>query len=297
MGRAWTAGDRCPRCTWGSPGPPPFVRKGRGLVRVLVSGTVREGVRVRKGRESPNTDATTSVDQNPTRRVVVKRAPPQAMQMALRVGVSDAAPGGSSCRKGNRNGNRTAWRPNGPRKTTVGRAGSRLDCTCADPKQKADFYTQCGTAVRTLREEIPCVFEKDVTYGIFTDDVVFVDELATPAKPNVVFGKDAYRRIYWSLRFHGKLFFSRTRVEVLRIWQPDEKVLCVRWSVKAVPRMIDGFVVDMFHVDGISEYKLNSEGYIYSHKVTIIDFFPFQFGQVLFSELAKRKKAVPTPSF
>lgn len=229
--------------------------------------------------------------------MVQQQAPPHRTAMALRVGVSDAPPGGSSCRRGTRNGMRAAWKPTATRKATVGRAGRRMDCTCAEPNRKADFYTQCGTAVRTLREEIPVVFEKDVTYDIFTDDVVFVDELATPTKPNVVFGKDAYRRIYWSLRFHGKLFFSRTRVEVLRIWQPEEKVLSVRWSVKAVPRVIDGFVVDMFHLDGISEYKLNSEGYIYSHKVTIIDFFPFQFGQVLFSELAKRKKTVPTPSF
>lgn len=48
--------------------------------------------------------------------------------------------------------------------------------------------------------------------AIYRDDVVLRDPR------NAFYGINAYKRIFWSLRFHGQLFFSAIFVEVKRIW-------------------------------------------------------------------------------
>jgi hypothetical protein len=71
-----------------------------------------------------------------------------------------------------------------------------------------------------------------------------------------------YQTIFWSLRFHGRIFFKSLYVEVRRIWQPSDGVICMRWTVHGVPR-VPWEAEGTF--DGISQYKLDSEGKIYEH--------------------------------
>jgi Uncharacterized conserved protein (DUF2358) len=68
---------------------------------------------------------------------------------------------------------------------------------------------------------------------------------------------DNYRLIFWSLRFHGTLFFKHLYVEVKRIWQRDDDTICLRWTVHGFPRLPwdqEGTF------DGVSTYKLDSHG-------------------------------------
>ena len=39
---------------------------------------------------------------------------------------------------------------------------------------------------------------------------------------NTFRGLKNYKTIFWSLRFHGNLFFKRLSVDVQRIWQPED---------------------------------------------------------------------------
>lgn len=43
-----------------------------------------------------------------------------------------------------------------------------------------------------------------------------------------------YKILFWSLRFHGRIFFSQLYVEVKRIWQPNQDVIKVCHNVRAV---------------------------------------------------------------
>ncbi|DBB07213.1 hypothetical protein WJX77_006773 [Trebouxia sp. C0004] len=129
-----------------------------------------------------------------------------------------------------------------------------------DSKQhREDYYANVGDAIRTLRDETPYLFQQDLSYDVYRDDIVFTDSR------NVFHGKKNYRTIFWSLRFHGRLFFSRLTVNVLRIWQPNENAIRLRWTVRGVPR-VPWEAEGIF--DGISEYKLDREGKIYEHKIT-----------------------------
>lgn len=71
-----------------------------------------------------------------------------------------------------------------------------------------------------------------------------------------------YQLIFWSLRFHGRIFFKQLYVDVRRIWQPSDGVICMRWTVHGVPR-VPWEAEGTF--DGISQYKLDSDGKIYEH--------------------------------
>lgn len=73
-----------------------------------------------------------------------------------------------------------------------------------------------------------------------------------------------YKLIFWSLRFHGRIFFKKLYVEVRRIWQPQDGLICMRWTVHGIPR-VPWEAEGTF--DGISQYKLDSEGKIYEHAV------------------------------
>ena len=51
---------------------------------------------------------------------------------------------------------------------------------------------------------------------IYREDVVFRDPR------NTFRGLKNYKTIFWSLRFHGRLFFKVLYVDVQRLWQPDD---------------------------------------------------------------------------
>jgi len=161
---------------------------------------------------------------------------------------------------------------------------------------------QCGVAIRTLRDEFPHVFSRDLSFDIYRDDLVFTDAGGClPGVPAQAVGKDAYRRMFWSLRLHGALFFARPPlVSILRIWQPRDGMLAVRWSIAAQPRLLSSFGADDVHYDGISEYKLDRNGRIYEHRISNVDWGgqePLKSRSLaaLLASLAPNQ--LPTPSF
>lgn len=127
-----------------------------------------------------------------------------------------------------------------------------------EESEKQDFYVNIGYAIRTLREELPTMFYKDLTYDIYREDIVFRDPL------NMVGGLGNYKLIYRALRFHGKIFFKALWVDILWVWQPSDNVIMVRWQVRGIPR-VPWEAQGIF--DGTSEYKLDKGGKIYEHKV------------------------------
>ncbi|KAL0909370.1 hypothetical protein M5K25_020232 [Dendrobium thyrsiflorum] len=132
--------------------------------------------------------------------------------------------------------------------------------------RKNDFYLNLGVAVRTLRDDLPSLFSKDLNYDIYREDVTFIDPL------NTFQGMGNYRLIFWALRFHGRILFREIRVEVFRVWQPSENSIWIRWEMQGVPR-VPWEAKGRFQ--GTSRYKLDRNGKIYEHKVDNLAFnFP-----------------------
>ncbi|KAG8043424.1 hypothetical protein GUJ93_ZPchr0458g22649 [Zizania palustris] len=106
-----------------------------------------------------------------------------------------------------------------------------------DP-QRSDFYLNLGTAVRTLRDDLPAVFDQEPNYDIYREDITFVDPL------NTFHGIDNYKTIFWALRFHGRLLFREIGLDVSRIWQLTENSIVVRWELWGTPPKV-GSIADI----------------------------------------------------
>lgn len=98
---------------------------------------------------------------------------------------------------------------------------------------------------------------------IYREDIVFRDPR------NVFRGIKNYRTIFWSLRFHGRIFFRHLYVEILSIWQPGDKEVKMRWKVHGVPR-VPWETEGTFN--GISTFRLDSHGKVYEHQVDNVIF-------------------------
>lgn len=94
--------------------------------------------------------------------------------------------------------------------------------------------------------------------SIYRDDITFRDPR------NSFSGIQNYKTIFWSLRFHGRIFFTKLHVDVKRIWQTEDGCIRMRWTVRGVPR-VPWEAEGTF--DGISQYKLDKDGKIYEHAV------------------------------
>ncbi|XVF77806.1 hypothetical protein PTKIN_Ptkin14bG0076100 [Pterospermum kingtungense] len=156
--------------------------------------------------------------------------------------------------------------------------------------ERDEFYVNLGLAVRTLREDLPFLFTRDLNYDIYRDDITFVDPL------NTFSGIENYKLIFWALRFHGKILFRDISLEVFRIWQPSENVILIRWNLRGVPR-VPWEAKGQFQ--GTSRYKLDRNGKIYEHKV---DNLAFNFPQPLkpaasVLDLVAACPASPNPTF
>ncbi|KAL0353379.1 UNVERIFIED_CONTAM: hypothetical protein Sangu_0919200 [Sesamum angustifolium] len=122
------------------------------------------------------------------------------------------------------------------------------------------------------------------------DDITFRDPL------NTFTGIERYKLIFWALRFHGRILFREISLDVLRIWQPSEYMILIRWNLKGVPR-VPWEAKGEFQ--GTSRYKLDRNGKIYEHKV---DNLAFNFPQTLrpavsVLDLVAACPASPNPTF
>uniref|UniRef100_A0A1D1XRG4 Uncharacterized protein C6orf136 n=1 Tax=Anthurium amnicola TaxID=1678845 RepID=A0A1D1XRG4_9ARAE len=125
-----------------------------------------------------------------------------------------------------------------------------------DDRQR--YYVNMGYAIRTLREEFPVIFYREPSFDIYREDIVFKDPL------NTFVGINNYKRIFWALRMSGRMFFKALWVDIVSVWQPVENSIMIRWIVHGIPRVP---WESHGRFDGTSEYKLDSNGKIFEHRV------------------------------
>ncbi|MBN3960099.1 DUF2358 domain-containing protein [Nostoc sp. NMS8] len=110
--------------------------------------------------------------------------------------------------------------------------------------------------IKTLKEDLPTLFEKDISYQIYTDDIYFKDPV------NTFKYKFNYRIIFWTLRFHARLFFTEICFDVHEVSQSSEDTILAKWTVRGVLR-VPWKARLLFN--GYSTYKLNQDNLIYEH--------------------------------
>ncbi|MEH1845028.1 MAG: DUF2358 domain-containing protein [Nostoc sp.] len=110
--------------------------------------------------------------------------------------------------------------------------------------------------IETLKQDLPTLFQKDISYDIYTQDIYFKDPV------NTFKYKFNYRIIFWTLRFHARLFFTQIYFDVHEVYQSAEDTILAKWTVRGVLR-----VPWKAHLlfNGYSTYKLNQDKLIYEH--------------------------------
>ncbi|MBD2439233.1 DUF2358 domain-containing protein [Nostoc sp. FACHB-110] len=110
--------------------------------------------------------------------------------------------------------------------------------------------------IQTLKDDLPTLFEKDISYDIYTQNIYFQDPV------NKFKYKFNYRIIFWTLRFHAKLFFTQIAFDVHEVYQAAEDTIIAKWTVRGVLRV--PWQAKIFF-NGYSTYKLNANNLIYEH--------------------------------
>jgi len=156
-----------------------------------------------------------------------------------------------------------------------------------EEEEKQNYYVNVGYAIRTLREEFPEVFYRELSYDIYRDDIVFKDPL------NTFSGIQNYKSIFWALRFHGQIFFKALWVDIVSVWQPMENSIMVRWTVHGIPRVP---WESHGRFDATSEYKFDKKGKIFEHRVDNIAFnSPSKFRVLAVEDLIQTLGCPSTP--
>ncbi|MBD0335628.1 MAG: DUF2358 domain-containing protein [Cyanobacteria bacterium Co-bin13] len=110
--------------------------------------------------------------------------------------------------------------------------------------------------VKTLQADLPALFEQDITYDIYTSDILFKDPV------NRFKGKFNYRIIFWTLRFHGRLFFTELFFDLHGVKPVAPEQIRADWTVRGSLRL--PWQTRLFF-NGFSIYRLTSEAQIYEH--------------------------------
>lgn len=121
---------------------------------------------------------------------------------------------------------------------------------------EADYAARVEQAIATLQAELPTLFERDISYDIYSQDIFFRDPV------NQFKGKLNYRIIFWTLRFHGRLFFTELYFDLHRVEAISPDTIRADWTVRGTLRVP---WKAKLHFNGYSIYKLNAGALIDEH--------------------------------
>lgn len=119
-----------------------------------------------------------------------------------------------------------------------------------------DYTAKIQQAIALLQQELLTLFQKDLSYHIYSQDIFFQDPV------NTFKGKFNYRIIFWTLRFHGRLFFTELFFDLDNIQQASENTIRADWTVRGILRLP---WKPPLLFNGYSIYTLNADALISEH--------------------------------
>ena len=121
---------------------------------------------------------------------------------------------------------------------------------------QSEYQAQVQRVIETLQQDLPTLFQEDISYDIYTGDIYFNDPV------NTFKWKFNYRIIFWTLRFHARLFFTEIYFDLHRVYQTAPDTIEADWTVRGTLRVPWRAPI---YFDGHSTYKLTSQGLIERH--------------------------------
>ncbi|MEX0271647.1 DUF2358 domain-containing protein [Leptolyngbyaceae cyanobacterium UHCC 1019] len=94
-----------------------------------------------------------------------------------------------------------------------------------------EYAAKLEQAIAVLKQDLPTLFAQDISYDIYSQDIFFRDPV------NTFQGKFNYRIIFWTLRFHGRLFFTELYFDVHHVFPASENTIRAEWTVRGTLRL------------------------------------------------------------
>ncbi|MDX2244079.1 MAG: DUF2358 domain-containing protein [Leptolyngbyaceae cyanobacterium bins.302] len=119
-----------------------------------------------------------------------------------------------------------------------------------------EYAAKVEQAIAILKHDLPTLFQSDISYDIYSQDIFFKDPV------NTFNGKFNYRIIYWTLRFHGRLFFTELFFDLHDVHQESNTTIRADWTVRGTLRLP---WKPKLLFNGFSIYSLNADALIHQH--------------------------------
>jgi hypothetical protein len=126
----------------------------------------------------------------------------------------------------------------------------------SQPLSQVEYASKLDQAITVLQQDLPTLFTDDISYDIYSQDIFFRDPV------NTFRGKFNYRIIFWTLRFHGRLFFTELYFDVDQVYPASENTIRAEWTVRGTLRLP---WKPKLLFNGYSIYTLNAEALIHQH--------------------------------
>lgn len=118
------------------------------------------------------------------------------------------------------------------------------------------YDAKVNHAMTTLAAELPHLFYRDISYDIYRSDIEFRDPV------NRFKYKFNYRIIFWTLRFHARLFFTTIAFDLHEVSHPQPDTIFATWTVRGILRL--PWQPELYF-NGSSNYRLDVNAQIYQH--------------------------------
>lgn len=144
--------------------------------------------------------------------------------------------------------------------------------------------SQINLILDTLQQDLPHLFDRDISYAIYSPDIFFQDPV------NTFKGKINYRIIFWTLRFHGRLFFTELNFDLHDIALISDDVILANWTVRGTLRVLRARLL----FNGYSTYRLR-QGLICEH-IDTWDRSPGEIVKQIFHPTSRSTRPVDRPN-
>lgn len=129
----------------------------------------------------------------------------------------------------------------------------------------------------TLRDDLPNVFVRTINYTIYTQDLVFVNNI----KGTVITGVHNYvKQVLW-MRLLGHIKFAYVKLEILKMtMHPEDSSIKIRWRIVGMSGtrvFLSFWMIKVWNIknhaqqasegwyDGFSTFYVNNDGKVFKH--------------------------------
>lgn len=129
--------------------------------------------------------------------------------------------------------------------------------------ERREYELNLGKAMDTLKKDYPVIIKNKPDFSIYHEDLNVVDPSGVQIR-----GLKSYKQSFAFFQSLVRIFYSvdRSKVQFRMMYDFARSTIRISWNVMLVPKIV-GNRHNALYIDGISAYKMDSNGKIIEHRV------------------------------